>query len=188
MEFKDVILNRKSVRKFTDRDVTGEQIHALLEWAHAAPSAGNLRPWRFVVIRNQNRREQVVETTFSGNRETVRAPQKWILTAPVLIAVCADLQAIGARYGECELCESLRYLDCSAAIENILLGAVNLGLSSCYVSGFHVEELSRALELPEHVVPIALLPIGYAASATPGRQRGPLKDYVFYESYGNINE
>ena len=184
MEFQDVVLNRKSVRRFAKRPVTEEQVRTLLELAHAAPSAGNLRPWEFIIIRDHRQIEQVVQTTFAANQENGTLHQDWILTAPVVIAVCADLQKIEARYGQCSLCESLRYLDCSAAAEHILLGAVDLGLSACYVCGFRIKELSRALRLPEHIYPVALLPLGYAEGEAQRRIHGSVEKQIHRECYG----
>lgn len=79
--------------------------------------------------------------------------------------------------------QSLAYLDCSACIENILLGAVELGLGSCYVSGFHEKPMRKALGLPEHVRPIALLPIGYPQMEGHARPRPALETLIHQETY-----
>lgn len=184
MEFRDVVSRRQSIRRFSGRDVTEEQLRTLLEWAHEAPSAGNLRPWEFIVIRDPEQMGRAAETTFVSNSEGGGPHQEWIRTASAVIAVCADQEKIDARYGRCSLRGSIGYLDCSAAVENILLGAVELGLAACYVSGFREEELSRVLGLPESVFPIALVPVGWPKGETPRRQRGPAEEHIHRERYG----
>lgn len=183
MNFSGLVASRASVRKYTDQPVPDELVMQLLEWAHDAPSGGNLRPWEFILIESAGQKQAVVETTFAGRDESKSNPQKWILTAPLVIAVCADLAKIKGRYGETSIWPHLPYLDCSAAVENILLGAVELGLASCYVSGFHEQELGAVLGLPEDVVPIALLPIGYAAESPARRPRGPVTEQIHRERY-----
>ena len=105
------------------------------------------------------------------------------MTAPVVVAVCADEDRIRARYGGTSIWQSLAYLDCSACIENILLGAVELGLGSCYISGFHEKPMREALRLPEHVRPIALLPIGVPAMEGHARPRPDLETLIHQETY-----
>ncbi|GEM_PF-305315 len=184
MKFQDIVALRQSVRQYTDREVTDEQVLTLLEWAHSAPSAGNLRPWEFIVIRDREQLKRICGTTFFSNSEDSNIHQDWMLTAPVTIAVCADEEKIGGRYGKTSIFEQIKYLDCSAAVENILLGAVELGLSGCYMCGFRTEELRRVLSLPKNVTPVALIPIGYEAKKTPRRQRVPVKELIHREQYG----
>ncbi len=88
------------------------------------------------------------------------------------------------RYGRKGL-DELVYLDCSAAVENMLLGAVHLGLASCYISGFREHEMSDALGLPETMQAIALLPVGYAAADGVARPSVPPESVTFREIYGN---
>ncbi len=80
--------------------------------------------------------------------------------------------------------KSLIYLDCSACIENILLGAVNLGLASCYISGFREPELRAVLGLPDTHEVIAFLPIGYGADEGQARPKTPLAEITHHEGYG----
>jgi nitroreductase len=181
VEFDQVVFSRRSVRAFTDRDVTDEQVRQLIRYGHCAPSGGNLREWVFIVVRSWEGKRALTECTFQGNNHQ-SPPQRWIETAPVVIAVAADRAKVRERYGETEL-DCLPYLDCSAAVQNMLLGAVNLGLASCYISGFRKEELHAALALPNEFEPIALLPIGYAAQPGVERPHATEQEVTRFERY-----
>jgi len=183
MTFAEIIAERRSIRSYTDQDVPDALITKLLGYGHAAPTAGNLHPWEFIIVRDPATRRAMVDTTFRGNDETGSAHQEWLMQAPVLVAVVVNKAKSAARYGEKAL-KTLVYLDGSACIENILLGAVSLGLASCYISGFREAELRALLAVPEAYEVIAFLPIGYAAEEGKARPKTPLEDLVHHETFG----
>lgn len=185
MKFDKVIARRRSVRSYEDRNIDDDMITLLLAYGHQAPSAGNLHPWEFIVVRDRAQRRRIVDTTFRGNDFDGTAHQEWLMEAPVLIVVVANRARSAARYGEKAL-KSLIYLDCSACIENILLGAVNLGLASCYVSGFREAELREVLGLPDTHEAIAVLPVGFGAVEGQARPKPPLADLVHYEHFSPL--
>lgn len=183
MNFTDIVRERRSIRSYVDKDVPLELIYKLLDYGHSAPSAGNIRPWEFIIIKKKEKKRAVVETTFIGNDEKKGRPQEWLMSAPVLIIVCGNGGLVKQRYGNTSL-KSLLYLDISACIENILLGAVYLGLGSCFVSGFRKEELTSLLDLPQALEPIAILPIGYSGEIVFQRPRTNLQKIIHYEKFG----
>jgi nitroreductase len=183
MNFETIVMKRRSIRSYTDQDVPDEMIQKLLAYGHTAPTAGNLHPWEFIVVRDAENRQAMVDTTFRGNDETGSAHQDWLMQAPVLVAVLVNKAKSAARYGENAL-KTLVYLDGSACIENMLLGAVSLGLDSCYISGFREDELRKALGVPETREVIAFLPIGYGAEDGKARPKTALEDLVYYETFG----
>lgn len=182
MDFDTVVKKRRSIRSYSDRNVPDAIIKKLLEYGHAAPSAGNLHPWEFIIVRDRANRRRIVDTTFRGNDFDGTAHQDWLMEAPVLIAVVVNRLKSAARYGDKAL-KTLVYLDSSACIENMLLGAVNLGLASCYISGFREPELNAVLKLPDGYEVVALLPVGYSESEGRERPKTPLANIVHYESY-----
>lgn len=127
MEFQDVIRKRRSVRHFINRDVSDEIVSKLLDAAHWAPTGGNLQPWEFILVRDRANRERLVDATFLGYMTKTGKPQKWIFEAPVIIAACANAKAVIARYGSGGLGQTNVLMDVAAAIENLLLAAVDLG-------------------------------------------------------------
>lgn len=159
VELLEAIKLRRSVRKFTDAQVSDTQIKELLESAMFAPSACNMRPWYFVVIKN---REKL-------NKITQIAPYTQMLkTANCAILVCATTDLNN------EISMGMYPQDCSAATQNILLRAVDLGLGSCWC-GLHPNEkyypaIRDLLELSDNIEPFALIAIGVPAEN--GNSRG----------------
>lgn len=153
-------LSRRSIRTYEDRAVSDEQVHALLEAAMAAPSAVARDPWRFIVLRSREVRSRVVEGLPHG---------QMLVPAGVGFVVCGELAAAHDQ--------QLSYLmqDCSPAIENMLLAAHALGLGGVWL-GVHPREermahLRRVLSIPEAVLPIACVAVGYPAELKPARTR-----------------
>lgn len=184
MQAGEIFEQRRSVRAYTAQAVSTEKVEQLLHWAASAPSAGALYPLCYILLREESQREAAVSATFCGARSDDPRTQKWILTAPVLLAVCGDLAKVEKKYGPAGLdVVSMLSQDCGAAVENILLGAVSLGLSACYVTGFRRKELAAVLKLPEHILPLALVPLGYSEKETGAR---PQRKVLLYEDrYGN---
>jgi nitroreductase len=186
MDVEQVVYARESIRSFQGRDVPEELVQKLLAYGHAAPSAGNVKAWRFIVTRDGDMKKRLTACTYGGNREA-GGPQRWIETAPVIITVCADYRPLMARYNRHGL-DSLLYLDASACIENMILGAVYLGLGSCYISGFRRGELAEVLGLPGHLEAVAMLPVGYPAGEGLKRPRAPQEEVTWYERFGGTED
>lgn len=158
-DFFDVIAARRSVRSYKDDPVPDELIRKLIDAACWAPSGGNLQPWTFYVIKDQQTKESIVQATYIGFDKETGRPQQWINTAPVLILIGADMKRPRARYGS--FGTKLVVLDVAAAIENLLLAATALGLGSCWIAGFDTAQITQILRLPKEISPISLVTIGY---------------------------
>ena len=166
MEFAEVIAARRSVRHFNPKlEVTTADVTALLDIAVSAPTAGNIQPWRFFVVRSEAARERLAAAVHQG----------WATKAPVVIVVCADTRPCQARYGDRG---SALYAiqDTAAAVENILLGAVDRGLSSCWIGAFDESAVAAAVGATTGVVPVAILPIGHRAESAGRPARRPLAE------------
>jgi nitroreductase len=166
MEFLDVLAKRRSVRHFNTRiEVTDDDVRFLLEAAITAPSAGNIQPWRFYVVRSADARERLARAM----------GQPWATAAPVVIVVCVDPRPCGARYGERG--EQLYAVqDSAAAVHSILLAAVDRGLASCWIGAFSDDAVRDAIGAPRPVTPIAVLPVGRSAEAAGKPSRRPLSE------------
>lgn len=157
---KDVIaaiLERRSTRRFKPEPIPEGTIGRLIDAARWAPSAGNIQPWKFYVVRNQGKKEELAAAALG---------QKFVAEAPVVIVVCAQPDQAQARYGE----RGVRLYclqDTAAAVQNILLAATGYGLGACWVGAFNEDAARVALELPPELLPVAMVPVGYAAK-TPG--------------------
>ena len=166
MEFSDVISKRRSVRHFNSKlDVPDEMIRTLIETAVAAPTAGNIQPWRFTIVRSIEARGRLADALH----------QRWATSAPVIIVVSVDPRPCAARFGERG--ERLYAVqDTAAAVQNILLSAVDLGLASCWIGAFDADAVRAALGIAEQFEPLAILPIGYSAESAGRPARRPLAE------------
>jgi nitroreductase len=170
-----LILGRRSIRAFHPDDVDPTTVATLLQAAMAAPSAVAKDPWRFVIIRKRDTLTALASILSNGNM---------LQSAPLCIAVCADLDAAHDR----QLSYALQ--DCSAAIENLLLAAHACGLGACWL-GVHPREerlrkVKHLLTLPPPILPVACLAIGYPAETKEPRTRfNPA--YVHEEAWGPHN-
>ncbi|MDH4156191.1 MAG: nitroreductase family protein [candidate division Zixibacteria bacterium] len=158
MDAIEAIHTRRSIRKFTDRPVAPEMIEKLLRAAMAAPSANNQQPWQFVVIDDRAILDRVPD---------VHPYAAMCRQAPVSVLVCGDKN----------LDEDCGFWvqDCSAATQNLLLAAHALGLAAVWTGFYPIEErvvgMRKLLGLPENIIPLALVPIGYGAEKKPREDR-----------------
>jgi len=181
MDFIELALSRHSIRSFTQQAVEAEDIAKLLKAAQAAPSGGNCQPWHFFVIRDKSVQKSIAD--MAGH-------QPFIHTAPVMFVVCADIPRSEGRYGERG--RSLYCIqDTAAAIQNLLLCAASLGLGTCWCGAFDEDAVSEILSLPKTRRPVAIIPVGYPASAplVPTSRR-PVEEIVTFigESVAGSNE
>jgi nitroreductase len=148
----DIIKSRRSVRKFQKKEIPQEIVDKLIEALIWAPSAGNLQSRKFYFIFNQGIKEKLVEAA---------GGQDFISQAPLVIIGCTDDKII-YRYGErgknlYSIC------DVAASIQNLMLSAQEFGLGTVWVGAFNEKEVSKILNLPENLRPIAIIPVGYPA-------------------------
>ena len=153
------IMNRKSVRSFTGQKLSEEQITTLLKAAMAAPTAMNYQPWCFVVVND----EAKVAAMFGDGRGA-----DMYLKAGAVIVVCGETTMKRSRNGETtEQPNRFWFEDCSAATENLLLAAEAMGLGAvwtgCWPIEARCEKIANELGLPENVMPLAVVPVGYPA-------------------------
>ena len=148
MDAIEAILSRRSIRKYLPKLVTNESIQQILQTAMNAPSAGNARPWHFIVITDQALLRQIPRFHPYSNM---------LNHCPVAIAVCADLDL--ERY------RGFWVQDCSAAIENMLIASNAMGLGAVWLGIYPIEErvdkLKTLLKLPRNIIPLALVALGY---------------------------
>lgn len=149
MELEDVFLKRRSIRKFTDKNVEEDKIDKILYYAMTAPSACNKQPWEFYVIKDKAILEQLKKASLFSR-----------YNAPLAIVVCGNLERSLPK----ELNEYW-VQDCSASIAYMLLEISNLDLGGVWC-GLHpqktpVKKVKEILSLNDNVVPLGLVLIGY---------------------------
>jgi len=155
MDAMQAILGRRSIRRYTPKPVPEEVVAELLHAAMAAPSAGNEQPWHFIVLRDRNILDAI------PNFHPYSAMVKH---ASVAIVVCGDLSR--------EKFKGFWVQDCSAATENLLLAATAKGLGAVWTALYPMEDrvsgMRKLLGLPEQIIPLSLIPLGYP-DEQPGR-------------------
>ena len=174
METVKCIKTRRSRRLFLDKEVPEDILNKILECAITAPSSIDCQPWHFIIIKDKDKKEKLAESKEEDNRQH-------ILTAPISIVVCVDTKKSPSRYIEDGVC----------ATENILFAVHDLGLGSVYVTGCKpskpeiAEKIRKILSLPEKIMPITILPIGYPnpSEKLDDKFLLNLKNVVHYEEW-----
>jgi nitroreductase len=193
-ELFEVVHRQRACRAFSDEPVSDELVGRVLDAATFAPSAENRQPWEFVVVRDAAVRVALGELTarawegggraFSEGRlsekllaEVDAGATGGVAGAPVIVVVCADT----ARGLPQTVASSM-----FPAIQNLLLAATALGLGSALttITTAFVDELRVLLSLPDAVVPVALVPLGWPARALGAPRREPFGDHTHRERYG----
>jgi len=169
MDLLRIIKERRSIRAFhSEKEIPAAELEQLLEAAIWAPSAGNVQPWKFYVISDQRLKQALVRAAYG---------QSFIAEAPVVLAVCVELNEASMSYGT-RGATLYCIQDTAAAIQNILLLAHALGLGSCWVGAFEEADAASALGCPRGQRPIAIIPIGYPAEQASAPRRKALKHVV----------
>ena len=174
MEFNDVLKRRYSCRSYLNKEIHEKDIRHMLDNAIQAPNAGNLQPWRFIVVKNENKREEIANACLQ---------QKWMTQAPLHIVIAGDLGYVKKHYGERG--ELYCIQDCTLAAGNILLTAASLKIDSCFVSAFDEDMLKRALDLPEHIKPYVVLTLGYSNLDVEEKKRYDINMVTSFEKFGD---
>ena len=155
-EALETIFSRKSVRQYQNKAVEQEKIDLLMRAGMAAPSAMDRRPWELIVVSDRAAMDSLA----------VKLPYAKMLTqAPMAIVVCGDVTKSEHNW----------YIDCSAVSQNILLAAEALGLGAVWTGVYPSDErvgmVSAALGLPENIVPLNVIPVGYPEGEQKAKEK-----------------
>lgn len=169
----NMIFKRTSVRSFTNEKIKPEQIELLLKAAMAAPTGCNAQPWEFIVIQDKEKMGEIMK---------IHPFSMMLKEAPLVIMVCADITKAPCKVPDMVLWPQ----DCSAATQNIMLQATEMGLGSVWL-GVHprVElqtPLANMFKLPENVLPFSLVPVGYPTQEQKPREKFD-KEKIHYEKW-----
>lgn len=166
------IMTRTSVRAYSDREVKSEQIDTLLHAAMAAPTAGNKQPWRFVVID-----DRAILDSIGENFNTMTMAKQ----ASVAVVMCGDVTATFDGEGQ-----GYWIQDVSAASENLLLAAHAMGLGAVWCGIYpimaRVEQFSEMLHLPENIIPMGCICVGYPVGETTPKDKWK-PEYIHYNNW-----
>lgn len=169
MNVMDAIRTRRSIRKYEDKAIPEEMVREMLDAAMMAPSAGNAQPWQFVVVNDRAILEGMID---------VHPYIKMVAKARLGIIVCGDLSL--------EKYPGYWVQDCSAAMQNMLLAAHSLGLGAVWTGIYPIEDrvaaFRKMFKLPEHIIPLGFVPMGWPAQELRSESRYK-EDRIHYNTY-----
>jgi nitroreductase len=173
MIFYDIAKARYSCRNYKPDEVPVEKIKQVVDAFGIAPSAVNYQPWCIIIIREQKNKEKIYQAY----------QRDWIKSAPVLLVVCGDHKVSWKRKDGKDHLD----IDIGIAIDHLTLQATELGLATCWVCNFDRKILEDNLNLPEHIEPVAIIPLGHP-NDQPDVDRHSLKrksmdEIVRWENY-----
>ena len=177
MEFTDVVVARKSVRDFLDKEVEEEKLTKIFEAARLAPSWANKQGCKYVVVKDKAKISELASGFTS-----------WLKEAPILLAACIDPKDSGSHNGM-----DYYLVDVGISMQQLVLAATDLGLGTCWIGGFDEAKAKKTLEIPANVRVVALTPLGYPAPMSErsktvrqfvkASQRKPLENNVHREKW-----
>ncbi len=169
MDFFEVVGSRYSCRVYQEREVEDEKLEEIMEAARMAPSASNRQEWRFIAVRDAEKREKLA---------TIAHNQKFLAQAPVVIAAAAVTD------GHMMACGQASYpIDVAIALEHISLAATALGLGTCWIGAFEEEPARKLLGIPSGVRVVQLMSLGYPADKCRPKTRLPLTEILMHDAW-----
>jgi nitroreductase len=169
MELKEVIKNRKSIRDYEDKPIPEDKLLRVLEAARLAPSGGNRQEWKFIIVRDSQRRQKLAQAaegqTFVGKAPVVIAA---VATQPIPMMICGV-----PAYA----------VDLSIAVDHLTLAAVDEGLGTCWIGAFSQEATRKILNVPAKYKIVVLMPLGFPQEPGRPKNRKPLNEIICYETF-----
>lgn len=157
MTFIELVKKRESTRNYLQKPVPRALIDQCLEAARLAPSACNSQPWSFIVVDNEEKKNEIVDKTMSK----IFSMNKFVKTAPVIIAVITEPSVYYARMGGALRKVRYNLIDIGIACDHLTLQAAELGLGTCWLGWFNEKELKKILGLPKKTKIDIVLSMGY---------------------------
>ena len=168
MSLLDIIRKRYSCRSYLEKEIEQEKLDTIFEAARLAPSAKNLQDWRFIVVTEKETKSKVAALT---NRPQI------FEKAGAIIAACSNKKDV-MRCGQ-----AVGPIDVSIALEHISLQAAELGLATCWIGSFDAEETKHVLGIPEDVIVIELMALGYPAGEGKQNTRLAIEEILCYNKW-----
>jgi len=147
MDLYEAIKERRSIRSYKGEDIPEDVLGRVLDAARCAPSANNIQPWKFIIVKDKDLRGRVAECCWN---------QRFIAEAPVVIVACGlpTTSKIGGY-------QSSVYVDVAIAVDHLTLAARAEGLGTCWIGAFDNAKLKQLLNIPKEVNVVVVTPLGY---------------------------
>ena len=165
MSLVDILLSRKSIRRYEKREIPKDVMANILEAARQAPSAANRQPYRFIVITDNEIKKELSKGMFN----------KFIQDSAVTIVGCADVG--GFPTGKWAV------VDTSIALQNMVIAAWAMGVGSCWIGDFKEDEVKQLLKIPDKWKVVSLISLGYPAEQPQPRRKKSLEEIISYNKF-----
>ncbi len=190
MDVMEAIKGRRSIRKYRTEPVSEEALQTVLEAARLAPSWANTQCCRLVVVRDTETKSKLADTLKGMRAGRGNPATDAMRNAPVVIAACAERGLSGYYKDESgqsvistDKGESWFMFDVALAVQNMTLAAHALGLGTVHTGLLDAVEAARILGVPENVVVVELVPLGWPDEEPAARPRKEINEFVFFEKY-----
>lgn len=178
-DFMTILKERRSVRKFEEKDVPQDVLDNILEAVRWSPSWANTQCWEVIVIKNSDIKTRLQETIAPKNPAT-----KAIVNAPVLLALCAKLNSSGYYSGAVTTKFGDWFMfDMGIATQSLCLAAHSFGLGTVIVGLFDHDRARAVLNVPEGYELVALIPLGYPAKISSAPSRREIKEFTHQNTF-----
>lgn len=164
----DCILTRRSIRSLRPDPLAQQDVETLLDCLEAAPSAGNLQPWSFLIVKSAAVKEQLCRLSFD---------QQVVKQAPLVFVVCAIPEQSAAQYGDTGR-QLFCIQDTAAAVQNLLLAVHALGYAAVWIGVVKESEIAGCLGLEPGIRPVALIPVGHPNEVPKPMERRGWRTFV----------
>jgi len=165
MSLIDLILNRRSIRSYKNKDIPEEVLQQILEAGRQAPSAANRQPIRFVVVTDNDTLKNLCDNLIT----------RFVKSAPVAIAGCADVKSF--------LTGKWAVVDATIAMQNMVIAAWALGIGSCWIGACNEEKVKKLLKIPDRWKFVALLTLGFPTEQPKPRKKKQFEDLFNFNSF-----
>ena len=165
MSLIDVLLSRRSIRRFENKEVPKDVLDRILEAGRQSPSSANRQPYHFIVLTDAEIKKKLSGGMFN----------RFIQHSHATIVGCANTGAI--------LTGKWSIVDTTIALQNMVIAAWALGVGSCWIGDFKEEEVKDLLKIPNNWKVVALIALGYPAEHPGPKNRKPISEIVSYNKF-----
>lgn len=171
MEFDLVIAKRRSIRSFKSKTASWKEVLEAINAANQAPFADSRNNLKFIIVEDKEKIATIAHL----------ASQSWISESGIIVLVCSDDGNLENMHGERGRVYARQ--QAGAAIENLLLKIIDLGLSACWVGAYSDDLIKTKLQIPQHIQIEAIIPIGYSKAMPEKKRKAALENTVYWEEW-----
>ena len=164
MSLVDVVLSRRSIRRYEQKEIPKDALDKILDAGRQAPSAANRQPWHFIVVTDPEIKKELSKGLFN----------RFIKDTPVTLIGCAHKDLIAGKWS---------IISTTIALHNMVVAAWAMGIGSCWVGDFNEEKIKKLLNIPESWNIVALISLGYPAEKPQPRKKKSIEEIVSFNKF-----